>query len=426
MRTKQLRSAFSLVEIMVVIAIIGVLVAILLPATQIAREAACRLQCCNNLRQIGVAMHAFEETYGMFPLDDVADAQKLLYVQLLPYMEDQDGGQAVASYLCPSRRSTAVGDRVDYAAGMQNTFGNPKLLSILGICAQTTVDLSPFEGMPIGGFFATYAPGASMPYHYMYITWKMPRNVLTPIGLESYVYTDEFGTGKPWKAMFKGKSSGLGSQYDTDFAVCIIAGPRSYAAFYDQWFCRNWGVGLTGAPGLAPMYYGPAPVDPSTDPKYNVFVPSNGLYGGMATISFNVPAVLTVHINPVPYKGVSMNEVVRRDGTGNTLLLSHKELKPANYTGGDSNDVSFRTTGATFNYQRAVLSRPPTRDSATSRSPGTTFGSPHGGAPSLVADGSVRTIPFKIAGQQWTALWTWNGGERIENEDAPPPPPEEE
>ena len=101
------RRGFTLVELLVVIAIIGVLVGLLLPAVQAAREAARRMSCSNNFRQIGLAMHNYHDTYKMFPmagggsgmdqtlgsLEDfsVNTSMKALspFVGIMPFMEQQ-------------------------------------------------------------------------------------------------------------------------------------------------------------------------------------------------------------------------------------------------------------------------------------------------------------------------------------------------
>ena len=116
----KVRHGFTLIELLVVIAIIAILIGLLLPAVQKVREAASRTQCTNNLKQFGLAFHAYHDANSMFPYESTPTSSTNWVISLLPYMEQQNmvttgNYQPVKIFLCPSRRTTQVGAKIDYA-----------------------------------------------------------------------------------------------------------------------------------------------------------------------------------------------------------------------------------------------------------------------------------------------------------------------
>ncbi len=187
-------NGFTLIELLVVIAIIGLLVALLLPAVQMAREAARRSECQNNLKQMGIALHAFHDTVKKLPYarSSGGSSDHSWAVLILPYIEQNEawdiwtrsfpgvtfryGGinpfnnrtvpeiqlareMQTPIFLCPSRRS---------APQLTNIFSDtfprtPALNGMSGDYAVCRGDGTQYRGLDVGMFMQTQPGSLALP-----------------------------------------------------------------------------------------------------------------------------------------------------------------------------------------------------------------------------------------------------------------------
>ena len=201
MSTHQKRG-FTLVELLVVIAIIGVLVALLLPAVQAARESARRTKCNNNLKQLGLGLHNFHDTYQFFPKH--ASPNNLTGVSwhalVLPFIEQKNIGELVqpnaasyqsgqnanrvlgqhkiAVFLCPSTIEERSHSTIDNITGFTGNAYTTHYVGNMGPVGFRPGTTTPYDTNTPGGAQGPLAVEGILPMH-PFVTTANPVNPLS-------------------------------------------------------------------------------------------------------------------------------------------------------------------------------------------------------------------------------------------------------
>lgn len=221
-RSAQRKNGFTLIEILVVIAIIGVLVALLLPAVQSAREAARRSQCINNLKQIGIALHNYQTDKGVFPPG---------YVSFVDATQNDLGaGWAWASMLLPQVEQAPLYNSINFGLSVSFPQNTTACLTRLGV-------------------FLCYSDSPKLTVD---VLDQTNTNVLATVATGNYVGV--FGTGElitnPSKGngmFFRNSFTGLRDLLD-GATTTLMVGERSHNLSYVTWTARTVNGWLTVTP----------------------------------------------------------------------------------------------------------------------------------------------------------------------------------
>ncbi len=349
---------FTLVELLVVIAIIGILVALLLPAVQAAREAARRMQCTNNLKQIMLSMHNYHDTYKTFPIDGAwaevgmnGDQRNKSWShrwRLLPFLERQN----------------------EYDL--------------------TDTSLRPFEATGWNGNENIQATGGKLP---MFICPSNPGEL--GAGLGNLTYAINFGTSHQPPHRAANGTPGPG--------VSTGASKANGFLWAQRWFPTGYVKSQGHRNALDPA----VKIASVTDGLSNTVAYSEFVTQDQSVQNTTNPKKRELRQQVYTWVGGNSTEEVRNQCLAQTALSGR-------YTRGGSWAWSFMGTGNTYAHDMMPNEKNchnyggndwfgHTTMAATSEHPG--------GVNAAMGDGSVKFVSETVSQDVWWAVGTRNGGE---------------